>query len=74
MHVDYADSIPYLNTALQYIRKREEEEAAMLRKYMELYDGWQVDLSEWRLNNNYHHLTETRAKKFAREYSVMHFI
>lgn len=74
MHVNYADSIPYLNTALQYIRKREEEEAAMLRKYMELYDGWQVDLSEWRLKNNYHHLTETRAKKFAREYSIMHFI
>lgn len=65
--VDYTDSIPYLNTALEYIRKREKEEAEMLGKYMELYDGWQVDVSEWRLRHNYHRLTDTRAKKYASE-------
>lgn len=65
--VDYADSLPYLHTALEYLRKREKEEAAMLEKYMTLYDGWQVDLSEWRLEHNYHRLTETRARKFAKE-------
>lgn len=64
--VSYADSIPYLNKALEYIRKREEQETEMLKPYMELYDGWQVDLSEWRLQNNYHRLTDTRAKKFAK--------
>lgn len=65
--VDYADSLPYLHTALEYLRKREKEEAAMLEKHMTLYDGWQVDLSEWRLEHNYHRLTETRARKFAKE-------
>ena len=65
--VDYADSLPYLHTALEYLRKREKEEATMLEKYMTLYDGWQVDLSEWRLKHNYHRLTETRARKFAKE-------
>ena len=66
--VDYADSIPYLNTALQFIRGREEKEAQMLSQYMELYDGWQVDVSEWRLKHGYHRLTDTRAKKFAKEH------
>lgn len=64
--VSYADSIPYLNKALEYIRKREKQEAEMLKMYMELYEGWQVDLSEWRLQNNYHRLTTARAKKFAK--------
>lgn len=65
--VDYADSLPYLHTALEYLRKREKEEATMLEKYMTLYDGWQVDLSEWRLKHNYHRLTETRERKFVKE-------
>lgn len=66
MTVDYADSLPYLHTALEYIREREKEEAGMLEKYMELYDGWQVDVSEWRLKYNFHRLTDARAKKFAK--------
>lgn len=67
MTVDYANSIPYLNKALEYIRKREKEEAVMIGRYMELYEGWQVDVSEWRLKNNYHRLTDARAGKFAKE-------
>ena len=39
----------------------------MLGRYMELYEGWQVDVSEWRLKNNYHRLTDARAGKFAKE-------
>lgn len=66
--VSYADSIPYLNKALEYIREREKDEAELLEQYMDLYDDWQVDLSEWRLAHNYHRLTDTRAKKFAREF------
>ena len=65
--MDYANSIPYLKKALDYIRERESAEADMLSKYMDLYDGWQVDVSEWRLKHNYHRLTDTRAKKFAAE-------
>ena len=67
MTVDYANSIPYLNKAVEYIRKREKEEAVMLGRYMELYEGWQVDVSEWRLKNNYHRLTDARAGEFAKE-------
>lgn len=67
MTVDYANSIPYLNKALEYIRKREKEEAVMIGRYMELYEEWQVDVSEWRLKNNYHRLTDARAGKFAKE-------
>lgn len=63
---DYANSIPYLKTALAFLREREKEEAKMLEKHMELYPDWQVDVSEWRLANGYHRLTETRAKKFAK--------
>lgn len=64
--MDYANSIQYLNIALEYLRKREEKEAELLEKYMDLYPDWQVDLSEWRLENGYHRLTDTRAKKFAK--------
>lgn len=48
--------------------EREKDEAELLEQYMDLYDDWQVDLSEWRLAHNYHRLTDTRAKKFAREF------
>ncbi len=65
VQMDYAGSLMYLNTALQYLREREKTEATMLEKYMDLYTDWQIDLSEWRLKNNYHRLTDTRAKKFA---------
>lgn len=67
VYFDYASSIPYLNTALVFLREREKEEAAMLEKYMELYPDWQVDLSEWRMEHQYHRLTDKRAKKFATE-------
>lgn len=66
--VEYADSIRYLNAALDYIREREKDEAELLKPYMDLYDDWQVDLSEWRLAHNYHRLTDARAKKFVREF------
>lgn len=66
--VEYADSIRYLNAALDYIREREKDEAELLEQYMDLYNDWQVDLSEWRLAHNYHRLTDTRAQKFAREF------
>lgn len=64
--IDFAYAIKYLNTALKYLDEREKKEAEMLKPYIELYDNWQVDLSEWRLKNNYHRLTPTRAKAFAK--------
>ncbi len=65
--VDYAQAVRYLNKALFYLDEREKEEAALLSPYMELYDEWQVDLSEWKIKNNIHRLTDTRAKRFAKE-------
>lgn len=66
--VDFANALPYLNKALDYLRKREKKEAEMLEKHMDLYDGWQMDVSEWRLKNGYHRLTDARAKRFAKEH------
>ena len=66
--MNYAQSLPYLKIALDYLREREEKEAEMLNRYMDLYPDWQVDLSEWKMKNQYHRLTETRAKAFAKEY------
>lgn len=39
------------------------------QKLWKLYSDWQVDVSEWRLKNNYHKLTDARAKKFAKEHA-----
>lgn len=68
--VDFAFAIKYLNTALAYLDKREVQEKEMLEKYMKLYDGWQVDVSEWRLEKGYHTLTPARAKAFAKRAAV----
>ena len=35
---------------------------------MELPHEWQVALSEWKLENDVHTFTDTKAKKFVREY------
>lgn len=64
--INYANSIVYLNIALEYLREREKKESEMLSKYMDLYPDWQVDLSEWRLEHQYHKLTDARAQKFAK--------
>ena len=64
--IDYANSIEYLNIALEFLRERERKEAEMLTKYMDLYPEWQVDLSQWRIEHQYHKLTDARAQKFAK--------
>lgn len=66
--MNYSQSLPYLKIALDYLREREEKEAEMLSHHMNLYPDWQVDLSEWKMEHQYHRLTETRAKTFAKEY------
>ena len=67
LKMDYANSISYLNVALSYLKEREKEEAELLKPYMELYPDWQVDLSEWKMEKQYHRLTDRRAKAFAKE-------
>lgn len=67
--IQFADIIPYLNKALEFLEEREKTEAALLRLHMDLYENWQVDVSRWRLEHHYHELTETRAKRFAKEFA-----
>lgn len=64
--IDFAAAVPYLLKALEHIREREEKEEKMLLSYLkELPNEWQVLLSEWKLKNDIHTLTDKRAKKFA---------
>ena len=42
--IQFADIIPYLNKALEFLEEREKTEAALLRLHMDLYENWQVDV------------------------------
>lgn len=68
--VNYTTAVPYLQKALQYLDEREREEAELLEKFMVLYPDWQIDLSEWKMANQFHRLTERRAKRYAKEKSL----
>lgn len=71
-NVDFAYVAKYLNIAIKYLTKREETEAKLIEDAgYELWNEWQVDLSEWKLANNIHTLTATRAKKFAKSHYEM---
>ena len=66
--VDYACAIRYLKTALDYIRKREEGEKALLDAIDPsiCQDAeWPVKLSEWKLRAGVRTITEYQAKRFA---------
>jgi len=64
--VDYAYAMRYLNRALEYLNDREKKEAELISAYMTLETEWQVALSEWKLKNNVHTITEYQAKRFAK--------
>ena len=68
--VDYAYGIRYLNTALQYIRRREAEETALLNDadpfFISTHPDWPVQLSEWKLTTGTRRLTSRTAKQFLR--------
>jgi hypothetical protein len=64
--VSYAYSVRYLNKALEYIREREKKEESLISKYTELPNEWQVALSEWKIKNNVHVITDYQAKRFAK--------
>ena len=64
--VSYAYAMRYLNKALEYLKEREKTEAALLSKYMELPEEWEVSLSEWKLEKNVHEITDYQAKRFAK--------
>lgn len=69
--IDFAYIIPYLKSALQYVKNRESQFSKHMMKYNpELLkdDKWPVKLSEWMLENDIHNFSEFRAKQFSKYY------
>lgn len=62
---NFASVLPFLNHALDYLLKREEEEAELLSRYMELPEDWQMKLSHWKMKKDVHVVTDYQAKRFA---------
>lgn len=67
--VNFSYILPYLNTAIAFLKEREEKEAALISKFVSLKENWQMKLTEWKLANNVHVITEYQAKRFAKWYS-----
>lgn len=72
--VNFSYMLPYLNHALEYLREREAREAEIINAFtsasIETVPEWQVKLSEWKLENNVHEITEYQAKRFAKFLSL----
>ena len=71
----FADMLPYLHKMLEYLKEREESEKDMLIKaggeaFISEHSDWDAALCEWKIANNIHNLSPTRAKKF-HEYKEM---
>lgn len=66
--LDYAYLIPYFKQALEYVKEREAEEAALLQPYVDLeeYAEWQILLSHWKIAKKVHSMTDYQARRFAK--------
>ena len=67
--VEYAHAIRYLKTAMDFIRKREEQEKALLDAVDPAIcrvPEWQVRLSEWKMSAGVREITAYQAKRFAK--------
>lgn len=68
-HVDFAHVIPYINTAIGFVEKREHTvKSWLLRIAPEVLDDeeWPVKLSEFMLHNDIHNFSEFRTKQFVK--------
>lgn len=65
----YAEAVRYLNDALKFIKKREEEEAKWLGQYVEITDDMWASLSEWKLEKGVRSINDYQAKRFAKWYN-----
>ncbi|MBQ7818530.1 MAG: hypothetical protein IJ341_02415 [Bacteroidales bacterium] len=65
---NYAYFIKYLNKILEFLKKREAEEAEEISKFCNLddYPEWMVTLSEWKFENKVHRIGPRAAKRFAK--------
>lgn len=66
--VNFSYLLPYLNKAMEHLVKREKVEAELISKFIDLRDvaDWQVFLSDWKIKNDVHKITEYQAKRFAK--------
>lgn len=68
--VDYAYAIRYLKTAMDHIRKREEEEKALIDAVdpgVCVDSQWPLKLTQWKLANHVRNITPYQAKRFVRD-------
>lgn len=67
---DFANILPFLNTALQFLIKREKEEQDKINNYINFsindIPEWQIMLSEWKIKNSVSNFTDFQAKRFAK--------
>lgn len=64
---NFSSVIPYLNHALQFLKEREKGEQLMIEQYAsELSSDWRMKLSDWKMENDIHVITEYQAKRFAK--------
>lgn len=67
--VDYAYAIKYLKTAMDFIRKREEDEKALIDAVdLSVCQNaeWPLKLSEWKMEKNVRSITPYQAKRFVK--------
>lgn len=67
--VDHKHVIPYIKTAMDHVRNREEMFAAWMEKVSpesSQTPEWPALLSEWMLEKKYHNFSEFRAKQFVK--------
>ena len=65
----FAETIRYLNDALKFIKKREQEEAKWLGQYVEITDDMWAALSDWKLEKGVRNINDYQAKRFAKWYT-----
>jgi len=67
--VDYAYAIKYLKTAMDFIRKREVDEKALIDQIdisVCADPDWPLKLTEWKMATGVRNITEFQAKRFVR--------
>lgn len=67
--VNFAHGIRYLKTALEYVRKREDEEKALIDAIdPEICkdSNWPLALTEWKMEKRVHTMTPYQAKRFVK--------
>jgi len=70
---NFSSFLPYLNTAMDFLKEREEKEEELISAYATLKENWQILLTGWKLENNVHEVTDYQAKRFAKWYCKKHY-